>query len=71
MAKKRIFLIVSAAIWLAASGSAAGAPDCKLIKVADWPIRLERNHLIVDGTINGQKIGALVDTGATRTLIFR
>jgi predicted aspartyl protease len=54
-----------------ASGTVAGAPNCKLIKVADWPVRVERNHLIVDGAINGQRIGAILDTGATRTLIFR
>jgi predicted aspartyl protease len=71
-AKRCIFVAASAAICLAvASGTVAAAANCTLVKIADWPVQLDRNHLIIDGAINGQKIRAILDTGATRTLIFR
>jgi predicted aspartyl protease len=70
---KRSFPAASVLIGVAiASGLCTAAPsDCKLLRIAEWPIRLERNKLIVDGTINGQKIGILLDTGAERSLILR
>ena len=49
----------------------AGASSCKLIKIADFPVRLERNRLIIEGAINDHKIGIQVDTGAERSLILR
>jgi hypothetical protein len=27
----------------------AAASNCKMVQIADWPVRLERGHLIVDG----------------------
>ena len=36
-----------------------------MVKIADLPVRVVKNKLIVDGTINGQKIGIVLDTGAT------
>jgi len=42
-----------------------------LVKIADWPVRLERGHLLVDGAINGTTIGVMLDTGAQRSLILR
>ena len=70
--KVRYFLIASLAIGVAvASMAVAAVSNCKMIQTADWPVRLERNHLIVDGAINGQKIGIMLDTGATRSLILR
>jgi predicted aspartyl protease len=50
---------------------AAAAANCKLARIAEWPIRLERNHLLVDGAVNGQPVAILLDTGAALTLIFR
>ncbi len=65
-------LAAAIAIVLAATSMAvAAASNCKMIQIADWPLRIERNHLIVDGSINGQKIGIMLDTGATRSLILR
>ncbi|HEX9277146.1 MAG TPA: aspartyl protease family protein [Casimicrobiaceae bacterium] len=65
-------LAISIAIALAATSMAvAAASNCKMVQIADWPVRLERGHLIVDGAINGQKIGIMLDTGATRSLIPR
>jgi len=57
-------------IGLASACNADAAPKCTLAKVADLPVRLERNHLIVDGTVNGQKVGVMLDTGA-RTFVVR
>ena len=34
-------------------------------------MRLERNEVLVDGSINGQSVGIKLDTGSTRTLILR
>ncbi|TMH06743.1 MAG: hypothetical protein E6H67_05495 [Betaproteobacteria bacterium] len=43
----------------------------RMVQIADLPVRLERNRLIVDGAINGQKIGIMLDTGAELSLIPR
>ena len=53
------------------SAAAAAPQDCKLIRIEEWPIRLERNLPIIDGEINGQKIGILLDSGAERSLMTR
>jgi hypothetical protein len=63
------------AAWVAtclvfAATTVGAASKCILVKVADWPVRLERNQLVVDGAINGQKIGVTLDTGA-ETMILR
>jgi len=69
---KRTLLIASAVIGVAmASGIGAAPSDCKLVRIAEWPVRLEHNKLIVDGSINGRKIGIMLDTGAERSLILR
>ena len=68
----RVLLAASAAAGLVAAGIAAAAiPDCKMVPTEEWPIRLAHNKLLVDGAINGQKVAIMLDTGATRTLIFR
>ena len=50
--------------------NAEGA-GCKLATVAEWPVRMERNLLLVEGGVNGQRARVMIDTGATRTLLFR
>jgi predicted aspartyl protease len=63
------WIILAAAL---SCGSAAAAPqDCKLVRIEEWPVRLERNLPIIDGEINGQKIGILLDTGAERSVVTR
>jgi len=52
-------------------GTAAAANTCKLIKVADLPVKLENNHVYVEGAINGRTIDILLDTGFTRSLVPR
>ena len=67
-----ILVFSAAACALALAGLAqADVPACTLVKIADLPIRVVRNKLIADGTINGQKTGILIDTGAMMTLILR
>ncbi|TMH66783.1 MAG: hypothetical protein E6H55_01165 [Betaproteobacteria bacterium] len=70
---KRTFLIATAIIGVAiASGICTAAPsECKFMRIAEWPVRLEHNKLIVDGAINGRKIGIMLDTGAGQSLILR
>jgi predicted aspartyl protease len=47
------------------------ASNCRLVEIAKWPVMIARSGLVVDGTVNGRKIGILLDTGATRTMMFR
>jgi predicted aspartyl protease len=66
------FLAACVAIGLAlASNVAAQTPKCKLVRIAEWPVRAKYHRPVVDGEINGQKIGILIDTGAERSLIRR
>ncbi len=57
-------LLVLAAIVTAMACSTNAAAGCTLAKIADWPVRLQRNKIIVDGTINGRKAGIVLDTGS-------
>lgn len=72
LTKRGTFLVTSVAVGLAfASISAIAASNCKLVQIEEWPIRLVHNKLLIDGAVNGQKIGVQLDTGAWATLIFR
>ena len=54
------------------AGAATAAPaDCKLARIGEWTVRLERNLPVIDGEINGQKIGILIDSGSERSFITR
>ncbi len=71
-ARARIVIHALVGIGLAwASAGVGAAGNCQLVQIADLPVRLERNHLLVDGAINGQKIGVMLDTGSVRSLILR
>ena len=50
---------------------AATPANCTLAKIAEWQVRSTRGQPVVDGTINGEKVGALIDTGASRSIILR
>ena len=47
------------------------ASNCKLVKIAEWAVKPQTGRLIIDGAINGQKVGVLVDTGAWRSMLLR
>ena len=65
-------MLFSAALGLVLAGAArADVAACKMAKIADLPVRPVRGHLVVDASINGKKIGAMVDTGASLTLLLR
>jgi predicted aspartyl protease len=65
----KTWIILAAAL---SCGSAAAAPqDCKLVRIEEWPVRLERDLPIIDGEINGQRVGILIDTGAERSVMTR
>jgi predicted aspartyl protease len=70
--KPRALLAVCVVAGLTLAGEAdAQGTKCKLAKVVDWPVRMVGNHIVVDGAINGQKIGITLDTGAQVSLILR
>ena len=50
---------------------AQDAPKCRLQKVVEWQVRSIGRHMAVDGAINGQKIGIVLDTGASASVLFR
>ena len=67
------WMFLAAAAALATSGLAAGAAhaECKLMRIQEWTVRLERNLPVIDGQINGQKIAILVDSGSERSFVTR
>ncbi len=70
--KPRKFVVASLAIGVAmAYGVASSAPKCTLAQVEEWPVRKVHNHLVVDGAINGRKVGIMLDTGSSLSLILR
>src|SRR4051812_27368497 len=52
-------------------GHVLAASDCKLIRIEEWAVRMERNLPVIDGEINGNKVGILIDTGSERSFITR
>ena len=71
--KRCMLAVAAAAIGLAPVGSAAAAEagKCKVVRIAEWPLRAGSYKPVFDGTINGRKIGILVDTGADISLVHR
>ena len=50
---------------------AAATGKCTLARTAEWPVRTARGVPIVDGAINGHKVGIMLDTGAGVSLLMR
>ena len=50
---------------------AAAAPDCKLIRIEEWQVRVEGHLPTVDGEINGSRVAIALDTGAERSQMTR
>ncbi len=65
----RILALIAAAFVAATDASAQSR--CRFLKIVEWPVRVVANHLVVDGEINGQKVGIMLDTGATFSAIDR
>jgi predicted aspartyl protease len=57
----------------AAAGPAVAAPSsgCKLVQIAELPVRFIHGKVIADGAINGRKVGVMLDTGAVNTVMPR
>lgn len=53
------------------ASAAALAQDCQLVRMEEWRVRLERDLPVIDGEINRQKAGILLDTGAERSHVTR
>jgi gag-polyprotein putative aspartyl protease/aspartyl protease len=64
-------LALVAGLFMVGGAAAAPAGKCTLARVAEWPVRPGRAQPIIDGTINGQKVGIMLDTGASRSIILR
>lgn len=60
-----------AIVFALANAGVRAASNCQLIRLDEWPVRLERNLVLVDGEINGKKIGVMLDTGAMLSLMPR
>jgi clan AA aspartic protease (TIGR02281 family) len=63
--------IAMLAVALAAETYAQADRKCELRQIAQWPLREHHYRPVVDATINGQKVGVLIDTGAGVSLIER
>jgi len=63
--------VASIALAFPLGTAAADSSGCKFARIAEWPVRIERNHLITDGAINGKPVAVLLDTGAMQTLVLR
>ena len=69
---RRTIVTTAVVICLALTSIAAGAESaCKMLQVVELPVRVVKNKLIVDGAVNGQKVGIVLDTGAAMTLMLR
>jgi len=64
-------LALFAGLLAAASIAGASPAKCTLAQLSEWPVRSTRGQPIVEGTINGQQVGILLDTGASRSIILR
>jgi predicted aspartyl protease len=66
------FLAASASLALAAASTVGAATSkCEMAQIADLLVRAVPHSIIVDGEINGHKIGVMLDTGANSTLVLR
>jgi predicted aspartyl protease len=69
----RAFIVASVSIGISVACGIAVAQtsNCKLARVAEWPVHPGRSLVIVDGAVNGEKVSVMLDTGSARTLIMR
>jgi predicted aspartyl protease len=66
----RVFAAASFALATLVPGAPALAASCQLVRIVDWPVRVVRNHIFVDGAINGSKVDIVLDTGAQHSTVL-
>jgi predicted aspartyl protease len=66
-----VVVVVFIAIGIAPVHAAAGSSSCKLVRIAEWPVKVDGNQVVVQGAINGQPVGVQLDTGAVKSFIWR
>jgi len=66
----RVLQVLIAAT-LACATPVLAETSCKLMKVAEWTVKPQTGRLIIDGTINGQPVGVLLNTGANSSRLMR
>ena len=72
MFRRSILHVVLVALASASPFSLAQDADkCRLQKVVEWQVRSIGRHMAVDGAINGKRIGIVLDTGATSSVLMR
>jgi predicted aspartyl protease len=66
-------ILVAVLVAVAATCAPALAQDarCRLQKIVEWQVRSIGRHIAMDGAINGRKIGIVIDTGASSSLLMR
>ena len=68
----RILLAIGLAVGVVATGDAAAqSGKCRFVRIVEWAVRAGPAHIVVDGAINGSKVGIALDTGAMKSLILR
>jgi len=50
---------------------AADPPKCKLVRIVEWPVQFRNRIPVIEGAINGNKVGVLLDTGAYASLLTK
>lgn len=69
MRKLSLALILLAAS--AAANAAAPAHKCKYSRIAEMPVWTQDGRPVTEGSVNGSKVGILLDTGAGPSMIHR
>jgi predicted aspartyl protease len=69
--QRALLAVLVTLVTIGARAEEPQARGCAFSRIDEWPVRLVRGHLIVDGAINGRKVGVMLDTGATRSFVLR
>ena len=54
---------------LAPAAVLAKPAGCRMLKIAEWTVRFVGNLPVIDGAVDGNPVGILLDTGATYSLL--
>jgi clan AA aspartic protease (TIGR02281 family) len=65
------FVALAMGVSSAEAAESAARGKCTVARIAEWKTLPTQGQPIVDGTINGRKVGVLLDTGATRSVVVR